>query len=182
MIKCYSFYGYADWSRESVNRYMECAGEIFQLCERSATHYGYCSEPLVKNGHGIGSVRNLCKKVDRIYNDGNKLRSLEFFDLPKQYVCQYSEYSVYLGRGKDYILFAVDASCINDIPFEEINLLLIKNISAVWGEHFKADNDAPIIAYCMNQYSGNTTGSNLVSNSTLSLYGEEIYVIDQYKV
>lgn len=182
MVECYSYYGSADWSRESVNNLTTCAKEIFRLCGSAATHYGYCSEPLVKNGSGIGSVRNLPKKVDRIYSEGHRLRSLEFFDLPKQYVSQYTEYAVYLGRGRDYILFAADSSRINGTALEEINSLLRRNINAVWGEHFQADNDAPVIAYAMNQFRSNMAGEHLISDSTVSLYGKGIHVIEQYRM
>lgn len=160
-IACVALYGKVSWDIEDVIKFIAGMESAFSFLHVAATHYGYCETPFQKYGPRIGSVRNVRKKVDSIYANGLRLKTLEFFSLPKTYTFQYSDYIAYFARGVDYLVIAWDpAQCGSP----DTRLLLAKmreHISAVWGEYFTIPKGEQPVTHCMEAFSKNPLGSSV---------------------
>lgn len=175
-IECISLYGKINWDIEDTNKFVEGMKDIFALLNITATQYGYCEIPFQKYGPRMGSPRNVSKKISSLYSNGLKLKTLEFFALPKNYAFQYSDYFAYFARGVDYLVIAFDPTQCN---MPDIKLLLTKmneHISAVWGEHFRIPKGDQPLTHCMDEFSRNPLGSNTQEVEI----GEAIQIIKRF--
>lgn len=180
-IDCWAFFGNVDWNIERVYEFITSAKRIYELCGAKETHFGFSEIPhgTVKGAH-IGSARNVLKKVDTIYSKDAKLKSLEFFSLPKGYNFQYSEYGIYLARSKDFIVIGYDTNTYPDVPIKAILTEMKEQITPVWGEHFQITTGNQPYVYCMDRYEKNTTGENLVCDVQIERL-QPIYIVEQFK-
>lgn len=159
-IECVALYGKIDWGIDDVHNFISGMKSVFSLLNVTATQYGYCETPFQKYGSRMGSARNVSKKVDSLYAEGLKLKTLEFFSLPKGYSFQYTDYIAYFARGIDYLVIAYDTAQCNA---PDTNLLLTKmgeHISAVWGEHFRIPKGDQPLTHCMDAFSKDPLGCN----------------------
>ena len=175
-IECIALYGKIDWNINDVHNFITGMKSIFSLLNVTATQYGYCETPFQKYGSRMGSVRNENKKVDSLYADGLKLKTLEFFSLPKGYGFQYADYIAYFARGIDYLVIAYDTTQCNA---PDPNLLMNemrKHISAVWGEYFRIPKGEQPLTHCMDAFSRNPLGCNFPENEN----SDGVQIIDQF--
>lgn len=175
-IECIALYGIVNWKLDDVQKYIAVARSIFDFLKVPATHYGYCEEPFQKYGSRIGSVRNVQKKVDALYSSGLRLKSLEFFSLPKGYNFQYADYHAYLARGEDYLVIAYDPDYCNFLDVDELLSEMCKHITAVWGERFHIERGEQPLTRCMDQYANNPLGEKLSHD----FYEHSIHVVNQF--
>lgn len=180
-IDCWAFFGKVDWSIESVYEYITSARRIYELFGSKETHYGFSETPhgTVKGAH-MGSARNVAKKVESIYSKEAKLKTLEFFSLPKNYNFQYSEYGIYLARSKDFMVIGYDTEMYPEISIEPILSEMKKHITPVWGEHFQIEKGNQPYVYCMEKFEKNPTGENLQSDVYVEKW-QTIYIVKQFK-
>ena len=180
-VDCWAFFGTVDWSIESVHEYIASVKRIYELFGIKETHYGFCENPygVIKGSH-IGSARNVTKKVESIYSKDAKLKTLEFFSLPKNFKFQYSDYGVYIARSKDFMVIGYDTKMYPEVSIEPILLEIKKHITPVWGEHFQIEKENQPYAYCMDRFEKNFTGENLQSDVYVEKW-QPIYVVEQFK-
>ncbi|MBR5805793.1 MAG: hypothetical protein IKY30_03345 [Oscillospiraceae bacterium] len=180
-IDCWAFFGNVNWSIESVYEYITSAKRIYELFGAKETHYGFSETPhgTVKGAH-IGSARNVIKKVEAIYSKEAKLKTLEFFSLPKNYNYQYGEYGIYLARSKDFMVIGYDTEMFSKVPIETILSEMKAQMIPVWGEHFQITKGNQPYVYCMDRFEKNMTGNNLVCDMYVEKL-QPIYIVEQFK-
>lgn len=180
-IDCWAFFGNVNWSIENVYEYITSAKRIYELFGAKETHYGFSETPhgTVKGAH-IGSARNVIKKVEVIYSKEAKLKTLEFFSLPKNYNYQYGEYGIYLARSKDFMVIGYDTQVFREVPLETVLSEMKKQMTPVWGEHFQIEKGNQPFVYCMEKFEKNPTGENLQSDVYVEKL-QTIYVVEQFK-
>lgn len=177
-IDCFALYGTVNWEMGDVQKYVSAMSLVFKYLNIPATHYGYCEEPLQKYGPHIGSIRNVQKKICSLYSNGLRLKTLEFFSLPKGYGFQYSDYRAYFARGVDYLVLAYDIDTCNPFSSDALIAEMRKHISAIWGEHFLIRKGEQPLTYCMGQFESNSRGENLEHD----FYIQSVHVIEQFKL
>lgn len=154
-IECIALYGKINWDIEDVYKFIAGMESVFSLLNIAATQYGYCETPFQKYGPRMGSVRNVRKKVDSIYTNGLRLKTLEFFSLPKMYTFQYSDYIAYFARGVDYLVIAYDPTQCSSPDTMLLLAKMSEHISAVWGEYFRIPKGEQPVTHCMDEFSKN---------------------------
>lgn len=181
-IDCWAFFGRVDWSIRSVYEYIASAKRIYELFGVKETHYGFSEIPYgTVKGANIGSARNVAKKVEIIYSKEAKLKTLEFFSLPRNYNYQYGEYGVYLARAKDFIVIGYDTEVFTNVSIETVLSEIKAQMTPVWGEHFQITKGNQPYVYCMDRFEKNTAGENLVCDKYIEKL-QPIYVVEQFKV
>lgn len=181
-IDCWAFFGKVDWDIESVYNYIASANRIYALFETKATRYGFCENPygIIKGAHG-GSAKNVLNKVDDIYSKETKLKTLEFFSLPKNYNFQYSDYGIYLARSEDFMVIGYDTELYPEAPIKTVLFEMKNQMMPIWGENFQITKGNQPYVYCMDRFEANPNGENLIRDTYIEKW-QPIHIIEQFRV
>lgn len=176
-IDCFALYGTVNWEMDDVQKFVSSMHCIFGQLNVPATHYVCYETPRQKNGHRIGSTRNVQKKISSLYTNDLRLKALEFYSLPKGYDFPYLDYRAYFARCEDFIVLAYHTDMCNVIAEDTVISELRNHISPIWGEHFQAAKGDRVI-HCFGKFKNNPYGKNLKDD----FYDLSVHVIKQFKL
>lgn len=183
MIDCFALYGTVNWEMNDVQEYVSAIPRVFSHLNVPATHYGYCETPPQKYGPRIGSFRNVQKKISALHANGLKLKSLEFFSLPRGYNLPYSDYRAYFGRGVGHLVLAYDLDECNLFAEDALISEMCNHILGIWGEHFQIKKGDQPVTRCWDQCENNPYGQNLSHDFSIRYYDSiPVHVIRQFKL